>query len=359
MTLETFDKELKESQVIKGHDYFYSRAVSIVKEQKRGTWHALVEGSEEYFVEVKLRSGTIVSTYCDCPHDVSYCKHVIAVLYAIREKKGATTVPDTSIEEHIAAYSKIIKRILKEDEDRAYKYEDNYDTADLRKDLEGLLKFAKAYTAEKKFAKAAGITIALIDGVGHMFGYMDRSGVVAYDCSKEAFVLLDKICSLKIPVTLRNKLFERGCKQIEYSGDFEANWHELAISAAHNKTTQKRLLDQLNAIETSLTKLDEITGTTKVRLLIKMGEQAKAEETLAQYAAFLGLRKRLVLEAIEQKEFDRAFKYVNDGILFASANKNNPMLYTLKNLLDHVQFEFESYQRRLQREKEERARKQA
>jgi len=29
---------------------------------------------------------------CDCPHDIDYCKHIISLLYAIKEKKDF--VPD-------------------------------------------------------------------------------------------------------------------------------------------------------------------------------------------------------------------------------------------------------------------------
>ena len=46
--------------------------------------NAVVYGSEEYEVSIGLENGGVRDMYCDCPYaeDVSYCKHMAAVLYA-------------------------------------------------------------------------------------------------------------------------------------------------------------------------------------------------------------------------------------------------------------------------------------
>jgi len=49
-------------------------------------WNAIVTGSEDYHVKITLKKGGIEKSSCDCPHDAEYCKHIFAVLYAIKEE---------------------------------------------------------------------------------------------------------------------------------------------------------------------------------------------------------------------------------------------------------------------------------
>lgn len=70
----------------RGQEYYEAGAVENL-EDNDGKWTAEVEGSETYSVSVTLKKDDkIVQYYCDCPYDGMICKHVIAVLYQIRDE---------------------------------------------------------------------------------------------------------------------------------------------------------------------------------------------------------------------------------------------------------------------------------
>ncbi|HLD71891.1 hypothetical protein A3A67_03995 [Candidatus Peribacteria bacterium RIFCSPLOWO2_01_FULL_51_18] len=86
-TLATFDDELNETIVKRGQRYFKGGHVRDLEEIDDGRWRALVEGTEVYETTVTISGGAISHHRCNCPYDFGqYCKHEIAVLYAIRER---------------------------------------------------------------------------------------------------------------------------------------------------------------------------------------------------------------------------------------------------------------------------------
>lgn len=64
----------------RGLNYYETGAVKEVKDTEQGFW-AMVEGSEDYEVEIEIRDGAIHDMWCTCPYaeDGNYCKHMAAV----------------------------------------------------------------------------------------------------------------------------------------------------------------------------------------------------------------------------------------------------------------------------------------
>lgn len=59
-------------------------------------WHAVVRGTEDYQVDIRLRNGNVVSAACTCPYAqrAMYCKHVAAVLTAMEAmQRGSDDSP--------------------------------------------------------------------------------------------------------------------------------------------------------------------------------------------------------------------------------------------------------------------------
>ena len=73
----------------RGLDYFEQDFVEQLAEVAPNRWNAIVSGTRDYEVTVKLKGdGTIVSSYCTCPFESdSLCKHEVAVCLAIRAYK--------------------------------------------------------------------------------------------------------------------------------------------------------------------------------------------------------------------------------------------------------------------------------
>lgn len=78
MTLLTFERLLNKVQLEKGLEYFENGCISELEERQTDKWSAIVSGSEDYHVKIKIKKGAIEKCSCDCPHDVDYCKHIIS-----------------------------------------------------------------------------------------------------------------------------------------------------------------------------------------------------------------------------------------------------------------------------------------
>jgi uncharacterized Zn finger protein len=87
MFYNTFTEEIHALILHRGRAYFTSGAVRHLTQTPDG-WSAEVTGQQTYHVVIsgKQEAG---DWYCDCPHDHGpVCKHVAAVMYAIRDRLG-------------------------------------------------------------------------------------------------------------------------------------------------------------------------------------------------------------------------------------------------------------------------------
>ncbi len=87
MYYDTFTKEIHALILQRGREYFRQGAVRHLTETPEG-WTAEVEGQETYHIAITgLEQPT--EWYCDCPSDHGpLCKHVVAVFFAIRSRRG-------------------------------------------------------------------------------------------------------------------------------------------------------------------------------------------------------------------------------------------------------------------------------
>ncbi len=86
ISLSNFKSKIDSVIVERGEGYFYQGLVRELEEIDEGQWLALVEGTEDYNVKVKVENNKIVESVCDCPYDLgSFCKHEVAVYCAVQE----------------------------------------------------------------------------------------------------------------------------------------------------------------------------------------------------------------------------------------------------------------------------------
>lgn len=85
ITLDNFENFVPYKILMRGEEYYDTDAVSELEETSPGEWAATVEGTDDYNVEISMNGKEVESWYCDCPYDGEICKHVVAVLLAIRD----------------------------------------------------------------------------------------------------------------------------------------------------------------------------------------------------------------------------------------------------------------------------------
>ncbi len=109
MNFPAFETEIERKILDRGFDYYENNNVIDVENLGNGEFSAVVEGSENYEVFVEISKGKVVEHSCDCPYDWGdVCKHVVAVLYYIRDteilgesvdKKGVKSQLQTIIDD--------------------------------------------------------------------------------------------------------------------------------------------------------------------------------------------------------------------------------------------------------------------
>lgn len=83
MNLQDFETQLEDFEIGKGFSLYKNNILSECKEVEAGKWNALARGSD-YQVKVEIKENVVLNSSCSCPEGSSYCKHIIAILYAIK-----------------------------------------------------------------------------------------------------------------------------------------------------------------------------------------------------------------------------------------------------------------------------------
>ena len=87
----------REHILARGEMYYYDGAVQDLEKTEHG-YHAVVEGTENYEVDIEMEDWQICEMYCTCPYaaDGNNCKHMAAVLYEIEEQEGSDSLVEGS-----------------------------------------------------------------------------------------------------------------------------------------------------------------------------------------------------------------------------------------------------------------------
>lgn len=87
ITLSSFENYALPQIWERGISYYRQGAVRNLEEDSPEEWVATVLGTEDYTVEVTLEDDKVMDYICDCPYEGDMCKHVVATLLTIRERK--------------------------------------------------------------------------------------------------------------------------------------------------------------------------------------------------------------------------------------------------------------------------------
>ncbi|MGG1518691.1 SWIM zinc finger family protein [Paenibacillus oryzisoli] len=98
MKLSRIEAEIAPVILERGEAYRDEGRVQYVEEVRPGVYEAQVDGSEDYYIEIRLKNGSeVVGTSCDCPFDGPICKHVAAVLLELRDELADEAAQSASV----------------------------------------------------------------------------------------------------------------------------------------------------------------------------------------------------------------------------------------------------------------------
>lgn len=307
-TLASFDRELNETIVKRGFEYYRKGRVKDLEQVDDDVWRALVEGSEVYDVKITIAQDNVKQHLCSCPYDLGeFCKHEIAVLYAIRgdihgehlgdkddkilkRKKKYKTIKeeiqeavgkfteqelrwiviDHAIENeklrrkillavpppaNVSAVSKknsyirIIRSCMRENADRGFI--GYYEAGPASEAAHNLIEKAYEYIDKNDYANALLIGQALLEAIYPELGSIDDSNGEFGSCIEEAWHILQTIAE-KVPPAgpLGNELFSYTLGQVgkEMYADWsvEDDFFTIAALLTFNDERQKQLFQSID-----------------------------------------------------------------------------------------------------------------
>ena len=88
-------KDLFRTHILERGLKYYEEGYVTSLEQTLTGYMAVVEGTDDYHVEIEIRDDQVYDMTCTCPYaaDGNYCKHMAAVLYKIEEGEADTKIP--------------------------------------------------------------------------------------------------------------------------------------------------------------------------------------------------------------------------------------------------------------------------
>jgi len=366
--LNEFEQLIDEKILKRGLSYFKGGAITDFSEISSGEYEAIISGTEEYTVQIKIRNNIITEHNCDCPYDMgAVCKHVVAAIFYLQQdqleldqpqltiaKKKKTKSVSRQVQELIKAIShnelidfvqgnskkdKKFRNLflasfghLSEDQSKEFYQKQIHSILQTAAGRDGwigwsdmkyvvnttepFLQNAEKYLVSNNFENVFFISTALLEEMTEAFQYGDDSnGDLGYFV-ESAMELLSKLAQEELPEALKEELFEY-CISSFKKQLFEGwDWHLGILRRA------AELIGEENDVDTILACLDTINGeyereraqSFKLDLLRKFKDEKEVEKYINKHISNSSIRTKEIEKAFEKKAFERVIHLSKDGI---------------------------------------------
>lgn len=367
--LHSFEQYIDETILKRGLSYFEKGYISEFITLSENEYEAIVEGSEEYTVHLKILNDNIVSHDCNCPYDFgSVCKHVVATLFYMQQdvlnlsenkpkkvkiqKKVSmnkqvedilNSIDETSLHEFIVNYSKQdqkfrnyflvsfghliqkqdasfyrgqIKEVVKAASDR-HGFIDWHNMKYLYQSLQPLIQQMKSYVQSNNLRQVFYLSSVLLEEMNETINNADDSnGEIGYFIETSMETLHAITSSDELDPTLGREIFEY-CIQIYNEKIFLGwDWHLGILEVAENLVENEQDADRLITALKNTTNEYERNRTQLIGLKLMRQYKAKSEveQFINQNISNYRIREMEIQKAVGNKNFEYAEKLCLGGI---------------------------------------------
>ena len=374
--LNQFEQYIDETILKRGLQYFKSGRVNQVEEISPGKYEAIVEGTEDYTVQLTLKNGIISEYTCDCPYDFGpVCKHVAAVIFYLqqdvldlnkkqkRTKTNQTAKPakrktvaqqveellektthdelkqfvrekteenarfrnlflssfaQYNTDESKELYVKQVKSILKTASDR-HGFIDWSASRQVGNAIDNLLKSAQKQIDNHNYKSAFFICTAVMEQMNEALEYSDDSNGDIGGSIEVACEMLYTIAQMQPTEEIRKLIIEY-CftaldKQIYSGWDWHIEILRLAALLLKTEDEIERIFKQIDKVQRSDYEKEK-AQTIKYEILLKTKGENAAEIYLEQNITNSTLRQEAIQKALEKRDFEKAISIAKDGISY-------------------------------------------
>ncbi len=366
--LNEFEQLIDEKILKRGLSYFKGDAINDFTEISNGGYEAIVFGTEEYTIQLKIHNKTITEYNCDCPYDMGpVCKHIVAVIFHLQQDELGLNEPNISKsrKKKTKSVSQQVKELLKtishkeliefvQQNSKKDKKFRNYflasfghlsqnqskefyqkqihsilqsaagrdgwiDWSDMKyvvNTTQPFLENAKKYLTNTNFENVFLISTALLEEMTEAFEYGDDSnGDLGYFI-ESAMELLSKLTQEKLPKDLKERIFEY-CISTFKQKLFEGwDWHlgmlHIACKLIDKESDANIILDCLESVNGDYER--ERAQCFKLDLLRRFKGEKEVDEYINKHISNPSIRKKEIEKSFENNNFEKVIQLSEDGI---------------------------------------------
>ncbi len=374
MTYNNFEENLPESLIAKGKDYFDAGAVVDLIEQEAGHWSATVEGTHLYEVEV-VGKRSVKDWCCDCPYDDGpICKHVVAVLYAVKEKKGKKT-KSSKRKSHVDEifekvepaellkffkknlhhhkrlkqnlltefmdvlsgggkdkYARLVDTVIKNTAIARGGYYDFKSARQLSNAIDRILEQAIIAVSKKNYIDAFEISSNVIIKIPPLFQYIDDSnGYLQSSCYYSLEVLELLFEAEHIAPALRDRIFYFVLERFENDDSGFDLVEDMLTNLLEREWEHSKLIEIEKVVQRVFDNLEgeyiQYAQERYLKILIHLAERtgnnAKKESLINAHLYFPDIAMLRLEELIQKEDFEKAKQLINDAINIAKEKNHS------------------------------------
>ena len=373
--LKEFEQHIDETILKRGFQYFKKGLVNEPEEIGPGEYEAIVDGTEQYTVQLSIKNDVITEYVCSCPYNFGpVCKHVVAVIFHLQKdelelykkaKKKTGEGKKTPKKKTVSQQINEILDVISRDSLNDYIKERCSKEKSFR--ILFLANFAYLVNPESKELYAQQIRAILTTST-------DRDGYIGYSGARKVNIAVSELVQRaenQIEVSNYPSAFYMACavleemtKAIQFAEDSNGDiggsidsaidlfytivnqcesdelqkeifnycldsfkkeifknwdWHfsmlDLATLLAKNPEEAKQIHLLLDNIKASNDDFDiRKTQSIRLALISKMEGEVKATQFLEQNISNPDFRIIAIEAAIEKKEYTVAIAFAEDGI---------------------------------------------
>ncbi len=379
--LNQFEQLIDETILKRGLQYFKNGHVREPEEISSGEYEAIVEGTEDYTVQLTLKNGIITEHVCDCPFDIGpVCKHVAAVIFYIQQdelgltvktkktktdKKTKSSKPKTidqkiddllektshielkefvrekalenpqfrnmffssflqhSVNDSKEIYVKQIKSILRAAKGR-HGFIDRSASRFVGNAINNLMDVANKQFEKHNYKSVFFICTAVLEQMTDALQYADDSNGDYGGNIDLSYDLLLSIAKNKPSEEIRKLIIEY-CftafdKQIFKGWDWHTGVLQIASLLIETEEEIERMFKQIDNVKISDFRIEEVQ-CIKYDVLLKFRGESDAEKYLEQFITNSELRRKSIQKEIDKKNYDKAIALAKDGINYDLKDK--------------------------------------
>lgn len=202
-------KDLFQEHILdRGESYYFDGAVLELHKTEHG-YHGVVEGTEDYEVDIEMEGGRICEMYCSCPYAEggNNCKHMAAVLFEIEEQSEEDILTEeTCQDDQEQEMEEIIERIP-EEELRSFVKEIAAQNSEIRNIL--MTRYAVKIDEKQMDLLKQGVN-------QHVWEYGDRSGYIDYRNAWDFCWALENYLEDKVDTLIDRKCYRQAFELTNY-----------------------------------------------------------------------------------------------------------------------------------------------